>query len=193
MTLQLLFCGMLLAWFVQKNTVFLSSSHLAFPLGVLLVQMEQLYSGTDTATTWKKFPFILSEMPDFHWNDNMSIAVHAFPIFMLISLSVDEILLPRYVNRSIEFRGLSLKVEIAPFYLKGINSVLPAFMQRPMPLAAFSWLCSSDSALSGVFSRSAISSALSTSLVVSAWHRLPLVFFNVKSFSFNWSFDVCST
>ena len=34
---------------------------------------------------------------------------------MLTSLSVDEILLPRYVNRSKNFRGLLLKVEMAYF------------------------------------------------------------------------------
>ena len=46
------------------------------------------------ATAWKKYGFILSEKSDFHMVDNLSIEVHAFLIHMLISLSVDEILLP---------------------------------------------------------------------------------------------------
>ena len=39
---------------------------------------------------------------------------------MLISLSVEEILLLRYVNWSTNFRGSSLKMEMAPFCLKHI-------------------------------------------------------------------------
>ena len=35
---------------------------------------------------------------DFHMIDNCSIAVHAFPMGVLTSLSVEEILLLRYVN-----------------------------------------------------------------------------------------------
>ena len=58
--------------------------------------------------------------------DNLSIAVHAFPMHMLTSLSVDEILLLRCVNRSTNFRGLPLKVEMAP-HLKHMNYVLFVF------------------------------------------------------------------
>ena len=46
---------------------------------------------------------------------------------MLASLSVDEILLLKSVNLSINFRGLSLKMEMALFRLKYMNSVLFAF------------------------------------------------------------------
>ena len=42
--------------------------------------------------------------------DNLYIAVYVFGRRILISLSV---LLPRYVNLSTNFRGLSLKVEMA--------------------------------------------------------------------------------
>ena len=55
--------------------------------------------------------------------DNLSIAVYAFPMRSLASLSVDEILLLRYVNWSTNFRGLPLKVETAPSCLKHMNSV----------------------------------------------------------------------
>ena len=50
--------------------------------------------------------------------DNLSIAVHAFHILMLTSLSVDEILL------STNFRSLTFKVEMTAFCLKYMNSVL---------------------------------------------------------------------
>ena len=42
--------------------------------------------------------------------DYLSIAVHAFAMRMLKTLSVDEILLSRFVNWSTNFRGLPLKV-----------------------------------------------------------------------------------
>ena len=53
--------------------------------------------------------------------------VHNLPMHILTSLSVDEIWLPRYVNWSINFRGLTLKVEMEPSRLKHMNSVLSAF------------------------------------------------------------------
>ena len=46
----------------------------------------------------KKSCFILLDSPDFHMIDNLSIAVHAFARGMLISISVDEMLLTRYVD-----------------------------------------------------------------------------------------------
>ena len=49
--------------------------------------------------------------------NNLSIAVHAFVRFMLTSLSVDEMLLLRYVNWSINFRGLLLKQPCPGFEL----------------------------------------------------------------------------
>ena len=54
--------------------------------------------------------------------DNLSRAVYAF----LCEL-VDEILLPRYVNWSTNFRSLPLKVQMAPSCLKYMNSVLFVF------------------------------------------------------------------
>ena len=52
--------------------------------------MVHQYSSTGKAAAWKK--------SDFRMIDNLSIAVHAFSVRMLTSLSVDELLLPRYVN-----------------------------------------------------------------------------------------------
>ena len=52
----------------------------------------------DNHYTMGTFCFILSDKSDFHIIDNQSIAVHNFANCMLTSLSVDEILLLRYVN-----------------------------------------------------------------------------------------------
>ena len=45
---------------------------------------------------------------DFYMVVNQSMAVHALPMHMLILLSVDEILLPRYMNWSTNFRDFLL-------------------------------------------------------------------------------------
>ena len=60
--------------------------------------MVQLYSSTDTPAAWKVSGFILSERSDFQMVDNLSIAFHALSMYMLKSLSVEEILLPRHMN-----------------------------------------------------------------------------------------------
>ena len=46
--------------------------------------------------------------------ENLSIAVYTFLMYMVTSLSVDEILLPRYVNGSTNFRGLLFNEQMAP-------------------------------------------------------------------------------
>ena len=53
--------------------------------------------------------------------DNLLISVQIFFMRMLTSLSVDEILLPRYVNWSTNFRGLLFNDEMAPSCFKGIQ------------------------------------------------------------------------
>ena len=73
------------------------------------------------------------------------------------SLSVDEILIPRYV-KWFNFRGLLFNVDMAPSYLKHVNAVLFDFTLRLMFLIACSRLCRRDSLWTGVFARSAISS-----------------------------------
>ena len=52
----------------------------------------------------KKLRFILSDKFDFHIINNPSIAVHAFASHVLISFSVHETLLSRYVNLFTTFR-----------------------------------------------------------------------------------------
>ena len=73
------------------------------------VQMVQPYNSTDMATAWKNSCFILLHISDYHMIFNMSIAVHALPIHMLTSSSIDEILLPSYVKWSTNFRVLPFR------------------------------------------------------------------------------------
>ena len=54
---------------------------------------------------WKKLCFILSVRSDFHMIDSLSIAVHTFVSHVSMSFSVDEMVLPRYVNLSTSFRA----------------------------------------------------------------------------------------
>ena len=62
--------------------------------------------------------------PDFLIIDKQSITVYDFSLRMFTLVSVDEILLPSYVNLSNNFRDLPFNVEMARFYFKQMNSVL---------------------------------------------------------------------
>ena len=59
----------------------------------------------------------------FHSVDNLFIAVEAFPMSMLVFLSVDEILLSRYVKWFTNFKGMQFSMKMAPS-LKLRNSAL---------------------------------------------------------------------
>ena len=134
--------------------------------------------------------FILSNRSEFDMINNLSIGLHAFARHMLTPLSVNEMLLPRYMNWSTNSRGLPLRVEMVPFYLKHMYSVLFAFTSRLMPPTACSRLLRRDSVWAGVFPRNTRSSV---SLIISAGYHLPLIFFNVKQIFFIRSIDVQST
>ena len=54
--------------------------------------------------------FHFYQRTDFHIIDYLSIVIPTFPMHMFASLSVDEILLPRCVNCSSNFRGELFKV-----------------------------------------------------------------------------------
>ena len=66
----------------------------------LVFTVVRLYSSTETTSAWKNSCFILSEGSDFNIVDKLSIAVYTLTRLMLISLSGDEIMLPRYMNSS---------------------------------------------------------------------------------------------
>ena len=86
----------------------LYSSHLDFSPSALF---KSWWCSHTLVLTWLQLDrnsrFILSERSDFQMIINLSIVVHAFPVRMLTSLSVDEILLLRYMNWSTNLRGFS--------------------------------------------------------------------------------------
>ena len=61
----------------------------------------------------KKSYFLLSNTSDFHMIDNLSIVVYTLAIRLLTSISVDEILQPKYENWFANSRALKYKVEMA--------------------------------------------------------------------------------
>ena len=86
------------------------------------IHMVHPYSSIDAVTAWKKLYFIFMDISNFHLIDNLPITVCIFTKHILISLSVDEILLPRYANLSTNFKGLPLRVEMAHSRLKYVHS-----------------------------------------------------------------------
>ena len=94
------FNWLVLPGFVQDNTQHpCVSSHLAFfSKRFVRVQVVPLYSSTDTAIASKNSNSISLKRSDFHMVSNLSIAAHAFTMPTLISFSVDEILLPRFIK-----------------------------------------------------------------------------------------------
>ena len=72
------------------------------------VHVVHPYSCIDSTASWKKSCFILSNRSEFDMSESLSIAVHAFDRCVLTSHSLDETLLPRYVNVSTNFRGSSV-------------------------------------------------------------------------------------
>ena len=106
--------------FKTTHNIFVLSSLSFFSMCLVRIQVVHPCSSTYIATAWKKSHFILS---DIHMINNLSTAIHIFPIHILTSLSVDEILLLRYMNWGTNFRGLLFKVEMAPSCLNHMNSI----------------------------------------------------------------------
>ena len=154
------------------------------------------YSIMDTATARKKSRFILSERSDFYMINTVSIVVHALTRCMLTLLSIDEMLLPRYVNWSTNFRGLPLTVEMVPFY-QNIFNLFYLYSNR----AQYLLLLALGILLGLVYLWEALGHLRSLHLSFSAGYRLLLAFFffffffffNEKPFSFIRSIDVRST
>ena len=72
------------------------------------VHVVHPYCSIDTQKEQIPF-FILSERSDFHNINDLSIAVYTFTWCMLTALSVEEIVLPMYVNLCTNFRGQTTK------------------------------------------------------------------------------------
>ena len=85
--------------------------------------------------------------------DSQLIAVHVFARCIFMLNSVDEMLLPSYVNLFTNLTEPPFRMEMLPSWLKRAYSVLSLFTWRPMPTAACSSLYSWYSAWGGVFER----------------------------------------
>ena len=98
----------------------------------------------------KEFYLILSEQSYFHMVDNLSWKVHVLHLSMSTSLSVDEILLPRYGNWLTNFWDLPFNMEIVPSCLKHQLCFIwiPVEVKTSCCLIR---LCSRDSAWVGFF------------------------------------------
>ena len=131
------------------RSIFVYFPYSFFSIRFVSIYVVHLYSSIDTTTAWKKSRFIL-DRPDFHMIENQLTAVNAFARCILTSVSVDEILLSKYMKFSPNFRWLPSKHKY---------SILFTFTWRPMHTAVCSGLCSKYTAWIGVFARSAISSA----------------------------------
>ena len=70
--------------------------------------------------------FILSIKSAFYMIDSLSKAVEAFASRVLMSVLVDETLLPKYVNLSPSFKELLFSVEMSLLCSKHMCSVLSA-------------------------------------------------------------------
>ena len=95
------------------------------------------YSSINTTTAWEKLHYILSDMSDFHMTDSLSIAVHAFASYMLMSFLVDETLLSRKENLSTNFRGPPFSVNWFEFRVFLLLDWLPRLKTSVCP--TYSW------------------------------------------------------
>ena len=118
------------SWICSKQHIaFLCSPYLAFSPYVLLMSRWCIHTVVLTQPQLGRNPVLFfAERSDFHMIDNLSIAVHPLAMHMLPLFSVDEILLPRYVNLSTNFKGLPLKVKMVLSCVKYMNFVLFAFI-----------------------------------------------------------------
>ena len=66
---------------------------------ILLASKWCIHTAVSTRPLLGRNRLILSVRSDFHMTDSLSIAVHAFVSRVSMSFSVDETLLPRYVNQ----------------------------------------------------------------------------------------------
>ena len=121
MVIQLLFHGVLLPGFFNiACSILVQFPSSFFSIHFVSVNMVHLYSRSDTTAAWKKSHFISLDRSDFHMINSPSVAILTFTRCILMSLSVDETLLPRYVNLSTNFGGMSFRVETPPSCLKHV-------------------------------------------------------------------------
>ena len=94
-----------------------------FSILFVSIHMVNPYNRIDSTAVRRKILFILSDKSDFHMIDDLSIVVHTFASHILRLFSVDETLLPGYVNLSTSFREPPFSVEMSPFYINTCTSL----------------------------------------------------------------------
>ena len=111
--------------FKTVSSILVQFPSIFFYMRFFSVQEVHSYSSPDTATAWKKSRFIFIREIRFPYHRNpLSIVVYIFPMGIFISILADEILLPRFVNSSTNFRGLPLRMVLAPSSLEHTKSYL---------------------------------------------------------------------
>ena len=107
----------------QHNIAFFCNSHLAFSSCILLESRWCIHTVVLTQPQLGRNQILSNQRKHISiWFIDLSIAVHTFASQILILLSVDEILLLRYVNWSTNFRGLLPKMEMTSSSFKTNNS-----------------------------------------------------------------------
>ena len=105
-----------------------SSKHVYVPsnLGssfLVSVHDDDPCSSTDSTAAWKRSRLMSSGSDDFHAATRPTRALHALPICVYISASVDAVLLPRIVKDFSDFRALPLTYLIEPLRVELMNLV----------------------------------------------------------------------
>ena len=102
-----------------------------FSMRFVNINVVHPYRRIDTTTVWKKLRLILSDKSDFHMINNISITVPAFAWRILI---LHEKLQAKYINLFTNFREPPFRVEMSPYWVKHMYSVLSTFTWSPMQL-----------------------------------------------------------
>ena len=90
----------------KQHVAFYCCYHLAFSPIVSLESSRSIYTVVRTRSQLGINPILFYQRSDCYMINKLSIAVHLFAMHVLTSLSVDEILLPKYVNWFTNFRDL---------------------------------------------------------------------------------------
>ena len=109
--------------------LFLSS----FSPSVLLASRWCIHTVVLTQPKLGRNPVLFYQLSNFHTIKNPSVAVNTFLMRMLTLLSVDEILLPRYMNWSTNFRVLPFKVKMTPFCFLNMNCFICIYICNILP------------------------------------------------------------
>ena len=111
----------------KQHISFLYCSHLSYSPCFSLKSMWCIHIVTLTQPLLRRTPVWFYLRLNFYMIDNLSNTVYVFLIRMLTSLLLDEMLLLRYVNLSINFRSLPNKGDATLYCFKLMNFVLFAF------------------------------------------------------------------